>query len=97
MSEVDDVVKRIQANKGVIGLVIINNEGIVIRTTLDPDTTIQFAANVHDVNRKARSCIKELDPSNDLCLFRMRSNKHEIMVAPDKEYTMVVVQNPSDL
>ena len=32
---------------------------------------------------------------NDLTFLRIRSNKHEIMVAPDKEYLLIVIQNPS--
>ncbi len=32
---------------------------------------------------------------NDLTFLRVRSNKHEIMVAPDKDYLLIVIQNPS--
>lgn len=97
MSEVDEIIKKILANKGVIGVIILNNDGIPIRSTLDHQTTVQYAGNIHDVTRKGRSCIKDLDQNNDLCLLRLRSNKHEIMIAPDKDYTMIVVQNPSEL
>ena len=31
---------------------------------------------------------------NDLTFLRIRSKKHEIMVAPDKEYVLIVIQNP---
>lgn len=34
-------------------------------------------------------------PQNDLTFMRIRSVKHEIMVAPDKDFLMIVIQNPS--
>jgi dynein light chain roadblock-type len=39
--------------------------------------------------------IRTLDPTNDLTFLRMRSKKHEIMVAPDKEFLLIVIQNPN--
>ena len=32
---------------------------------------------------------------NDLTFLRVRSKKHEIMVAPDKDYLLIVIQNPN--
>ncbi|SBT70691.1 flagellar outer arm dynein-associated protein, putative [Plasmodium malariae] len=31
---------------------------------------------------------------NDINFLRLRSKKHEIMIAPDKDYTLIVVQDP---
>lgn len=33
---------------------------------------------------KARSVVRDLDPTNDLTFLRIRTKKHEIMVAPGK-------------
>ena len=30
---------------------------------------------------------------NDLTFLRIRSQKHEIMVAPDRDFTLIVIQN----
>ena len=46
--------------------------------------------------RTQRSAIRDIDPQNDLTFLRIRSKKHEIMVAPDKEYLLIVIQNPND-
>lgn len=32
----------------------------------------------------ARNLVRDVDPQNDLEFVRIRSNKHEIMVAPSK-------------
>jgi len=92
----DDQIKRISNYKGVVGLIVVNSEGIPIRTTLDNSTTVQYANQVTQMHLKARSCVRDLDPSNDLKFLRMRSKKHEIMVAPEKDYILIVVQNPSE-
>ena len=96
MSEVEETMRRIQSHPGVIGVIIVNAEGIPIRTTLDNSATTQYAALIQQLSSKAKSAVRDIDPQNDLCFLRIRTLKHEIMVAPDKEYLLIVVQSPSD-
>jgi len=56
--------------------------GIPIRTTLDNSTTVQYSGLIHQLAAKAKSTVRDLDPQNDLTFLRIRSKKHEIMVAP---------------
>jgi len=70
--------------------------GIPIKSTLDNTTTVQYAGLISQLSDKARSVVRDLDPTNDLTFLRIRSKKHEIMVAPDKEFILIVVQNPVD-
>lgn len=95
MSEVEETLKRIQSHKGVTGVIVVNQEGIPIRTTMDNSTTVQYAGLVHQLTSKARITVRDLDPQNDLQFLRIRTMKHEIMVSPDKDYLLIVVQNPS--
>ncbi len=39
--------------------------------------------------------VTSLEPDDELTFLRIRSNKKEIMVAPDKEFLMLVIQNPN--
>ncbi|XP_028667843.1 dynein light chain roadblock-type 1 [Erpetoichthys calabaricus] len=96
MAEVEETLKRIQNQKGVQGIIIVNAEGIPIKTTLDNPTTVQYAGLIHQLVIKARSTVRDMDPQNDLTFLRIRSKKNEIMVAPDKEYFLIVIQNPTD-
>ncbi|KAK1156271.1 dynein light chain roadblock-type 1 [Huso huso] len=96
MAEVEETLKRIQSQKGVQGIIVVNAEGIPIKTTLDNSTTVQYAALIHQLVLKARSTVRDMDPQNDLTFLRLRSKKNEIMVAPDKEYFLIVIQNPTD-
>ncbi|XP_008937027.1 PREDICTED: dynein light chain roadblock-type 2, partial [Merops nubicus] len=93
-AEVEETLKRIQAQQGVIATMVINAEGIPVRTTLDNSTTVQYAGLLRELTRKARSAVRDIDPQNDLTFLRIRSKKHEILVAPDKDYLLIVIQNP---
>merc|ERR1712060_311554 len=95
MSDVEETLKRISSHKGVQGIVIVNNEGIPIRSTMDASITTQYSANLSQLSLKARSVVRDLDPQNDLTFLRVRTKKHEIMIAPEKEFLLIVVQNPN--
>ena len=100
-----------------IYIYIIYPSGIPIRTTLDNATTVQYAGLIHQLTSKSRTTVRDIDPQNDLQFLRIRTVKHEIMVAPgnkkekkrllnsissylfsydvDKDYLLIVVQNPA--
>ena len=42
----EDTFKRINSHKGVEGIIVVSKDGIPIRTTLDPEITVQYAALV---------------------------------------------------
>lgn len=93
---VEETVKRLSSHKGVQGIVILNSDAVPIRSTLDNELAVQYAALVSQLTVKARSMVRELAAEDDLQFLRLRSKKHEIMVAPcfdkDHQYSLVVVQ-----
>mmetsp|Transcript_15700 Transcript_15700/g.37237 ORF Transcript_15700/g.37237 Transcript_15700/m.37237 type:complete len:101 (+) Transcript_15700:3-305(+) len=94
-SEVEETLKRIQSHRGVEGILIVNNDGVPLKSTLSAEQTTQYASLFSQLSSKARSVVRTLDATNDLTFLRVRSKKHEIMVAPDKDYLLIVIQNPS--
>ncbi len=80
-SDVEETLKRIQSHRGVLGVIIINSDGIPIKTTMDNAQTVQYAALIGQLTDKTRSTVRDLDPTNELTFFRIRSKKHEIMVS----------------
>jgi len=97
MSEIEETIERIRGHKGVEGVIIVNSEGIPIRPSkgMDEELTHKYAANLSALVSKARSAIRDIDPQNDLSFLRIRSKKHEIMVAPDKDFLLIVIQDPT--
>jgi len=37
-----------------------------------------------------------LNPNNDLTFLRITCKKHEMMIAPDKDYFLIVIQKAED-
>jgi len=52
---------------------------------MDNSTTVQYAGLMHSLVSQARNCVRDTDPQNDLTFLRIRSKKHEIMIAPGKD------------
>jgi len=96
-SEVEETLKRIQSHKGVKGVLIMSSEGIPIRSNLSTEDTENYAALVSQLSLKAAGVVRTLDESDELAFLRVRSKKHEIMIAPDRDYVLVVIQDPQEL
>ncbi|VDM80876.1 unnamed protein product [Strongylus vulgaris] len=69
--------------------------GRAIRSTLDDESTARHSALLQQLCEKSKSVIRELDGSNDLTFLRLRTKKNEIMIAPDKDYLLAVIENLS--
>lgn len=61
---------------------------------LDHAEAVQYAGLLTLLATKSRAAVRELDSQNDVTFLRLRSKKHEILVAPDKEYILMVIQQP---
>ncbi|XP_064467214.1 dynein light chain roadblock-type 2-like [Ornithodoros turicata] len=96
MSDVEETLQRLKAQKGVVGVIVANSAGAPIKTTLDNATTTQYASLISQLTEKTRTTVRDLDPSNDLTFLRIRTKKHEVMVSSDKGYLLIVLQNPPE-
>ena len=74
-----------------------SSEGIPIRSNLSTEDTENYAALVSQLSLKAAGVVRTLDESDELAFLRVRSKKHEIMIAPDRDYVLVVIQDPQEL
>ena len=66
MSDVEETLNRIKTHKSVQGIVIVNNEGNIIRTTYTADRKEEgenIARTIPQLTSKARSTIRDLDPT----------------------------------
>ncbi|KAG0242209.1 RNA-splicing factor [Actinomortierella wolfii] len=93
-SEVEETIRRLSAKKNVQGVVIVNQLGLMIRSTLDAALAKQYASLMSELVRMARDSVTQLDAQNELTFLRIRTKKHEIMICPEREYLMIVVQTP---
>jgi len=54
--------------------------------------TKKYSELISSLTSRGRSLIRELDPENDLIFLRVRTKQDEIMIAPDKEFMLIVIQ-----
>ena len=59
--EVDETLKRLSSRKGVKAVVILNNEGQAIRSTLDETLTKQYGQLISALVQQARTTVNTLD------------------------------------
>ena len=67
-----------------------------MKQALSTAETSKYSSLISSLTLTAKSTIKELDSQNDLVFLRIRSRKYEIMIAPDQEYILIVIQNPDE-
>ena len=48
-----------------------------------------------DTNHTSPPSHSSARPQNDLTFLRVRTLKHEVMIAPDADYVLIVVQDPN--
>ena len=53
---------------------------------------MQYAGLIHQLTAKSRTTVRDLDPTNDLSFLRIRTVKHEIMVAPGEGLVSVLIR-----
>jgi len=95
-AEVEELLKRFQSFKNVIGIIVVDNDGIPIKTTLEYNLTLHYAAVMHTVREKARQVVLDLDATNEFTFLRLRTLQHEVMLCPQEDYFIVVLQSPCD-
>ena len=71
-------------------------EGVTIKSTLDPTTTSQYSHILGTLINQAIAMFKESDPSNDVTFMRVRTKKCQFMVVPDNDFLFIVVQNNNE-
>ena len=75
---------------------IVNQKGIAIKSTMTQNDTIEYGSLIAQFTQKAIMFIDSLHKGEEITFIRIRSKKHEIMIAPEKEFSLIVLQNPSN-
>ena len=84
--------ERLENDPTVIGVMVVGNDGYPIRSSLDSATTINYLENFGSLIELARYTVRNLDPTDELNFLRMRTSDYEVMIAPEKEYSLLVLQ-----
>jgi dynein light chain roadblock-type len=89
--KVEETINRIGTHMGVLGVMIVNHKGVALRSTMSQNDTIEYGSLITQFAAKAQGTLKSLHPEEDISFISIRSNKHEIMIAPDREFCLIVL------
>ncbi|BFI16915.1 dynein light chain roadblock-type [Marchantia polymorpha subsp. ruderalis] len=93
MTEAEAALQRITNLKDVVGVLIVDNDGNILRSTfLEEDQTVKYAEEISSLAIMTRSAIRELDPQNDIQMIRIKSLRHELIAVIDMQFTLLVAQ-----
>lgn len=74
-------------------MIIVNKKGVAIKSTMTPEENIVYGALITQFADKVEQTVKMLHKEEDVYFVKIRSNMYEIMIAPDKEFNMIVLQD----
>ena len=101
----EETIKSLKANPGVESIIVVKNDGIVIRNENVPyPQAVQHAALVLDLCSKSKTLVGGLfePPENEVESIRLRAHcsytghQHEMIVAQTPQYTLIVLQGADD-
>ena len=69
-------------------------QGVLLRhsKSFTQDQAIEFSNELRELTQKARHVVRDLEPRDDLKLFRLRGKEKEILVTPSQDFMVFVVQ-----
>jgi dynein light chain roadblock-type len=97
MSEIENILARIKGHKSVEGYIVTNLKGDIIKTTYigekknEGDKIISF---LPELVFKTQITVKNLDHNDELQFLRIKTKNNELLIAPDKEFVLIVVHSP---
>jgi len=99
---VEDALRGLTMSFGVLSYVILNKSGLPVQYHgMDDKSAIQAASLFSEMARSTQNFLdkKYLEPMSEetpelLCL-RLRTHKHEFIVCPGENFTVIVVQDPN--
>ncbi|KNC24687.1 hypothetical protein FF38_11212 [Lucilia cuprina] len=93
---VDEVFRQIEQKPDVTDIMILNNKGNPVKTTMENSLAIQYAGLYEILRDKVCMGLQKMDARNELIMLRLRTTKNETLIVPDGKITIVVTQNAKD-
>tara|TARA_B110000305_G_C19303074_1_gene570113 strand:+ start:599 stop:985 length:387 start_codon:yes stop_codon:yes gene_type:complete len=93
-SEVEETLERVKGIEGIEGYVICNRDGTVLRRfpSMPQELAEAYSQSMMELGRKGRNVVRDLDPKNELRYLRIRAKRHEVLVAFDVEFLVIIIQ-----
>ncbi|KAH8324506.1 hypothetical protein KR074_008903 [Drosophila pseudoananassae] len=94
---VQETFDRLTELPGVMGAILVDGAGTVVRTNLNETASRMYANRLGQLISMGRSVIRDMEPGDDLTYVRLRTRKQELMVATENQHTIIVIQDAQSL
>lgn len=88
-TDAEATIKRISAQQGVLGIIILGEDGHPLRSSFEQPETNKYAALLTQFSGLANLAVRDLSPSNSLEYVRIRSTTKEIISIPGEGYHII--------
>ncbi|XP_052851348.1 dynein light chain roadblock-type 2 [Drosophila gunungcola] len=78
---------------GVIGAILVDGNGVLVRTNIAEDAAQMYANRMRPLVVLARSMIHDIEPDDRLSYVRLRTRRQELMVATENQHTIILIQD----
>ncbi|PAA76867.1 hypothetical protein BOX15_Mlig016622g2, partial [Macrostomum lignano] len=105
--DVEETFRRLQSHKSVIGVLVVSQDGVPIRSSFpDRDQTQRYCSMAQQLAQGARATLAACDSpligdsgagsiGSELVFLRLRTKRGELLVAPDRDFLLAVLQEPA--
>ncbi|KAA1082567.1 hypothetical protein PGT21_007111 [Puccinia graminis f. sp. tritici] len=100
--EVESTIQRLSEHRNVRGVIILNRDGVVIRSSgpvfQGSDGVIvlrRYASEARKIVDAVGSSVDRMELDDRLRFLRIRTQQHELLITPDSKFTLVVIQDPT--
>ncbi|KAG0152282.1 hypothetical protein CROQUDRAFT_667189 [Cronartium quercuum f. sp. fusiforme G11] len=100
--EVEATIQRLSQHKNVRAVIILNKDGVVIRSAgpilQGSDGLVvlrRYASEARKMVEATSKSIEGMEVDDQLRLLRIRTRLHELLITPDPNFILVVVQDPT--
>ena len=93
---VEEVFRQIQEKPDVTDIMILNNKGNPVKTTMDHSLGVQYAGLYEILRDKVVMGLQKIDRNDELTMLRLRTIQNETLIVPDGKITIVVTQKAQD-
>ena len=94
ISDSEKIFLQISQKPGVLGSIAMKTDGIPIRTDFSDEQTNLYCALVSQFLKRTDKVLGNILDDPKLESIRIRSKKNELIIAPEGDYVLVVVQDP---
>jgi len=96
------ILRKLSQTFGVLSYVILNRTGIPVKYQgIEAAEAIHYAGLISELTRATREFIDkklfqpQTQDNQELVTIRLRTKKHEIVITPEENFTLIVVHNPN--